>query len=202
MKNSFFRGLISGFIFTLLISSICSVTFYGLEHGIASSIDVFIINLLFMMISIFVAFVLKKMRILNKMKLISNILIGLFGALVFSGIFYENIRGFLTIDYVIPGPIVQIPSVFWLIVVLGATIADTGIDENQKCGLLKFMIGEIISVVILWVIDFVLTFSIGTIHNAWEVNNIINSIIQGICSVGIIGYSTYRIKKYLDSYKV
>lgn len=201
MKNNFLQGIISGFIFTLLINSICCVTFYGLEYGIASSGDVFIINLVFMIISIFIAFVLKKLKILNKMNLISNVLLVLFGILILSSIFYEKIRGIITVDYIIPGPVVQVPSILWLIIILCITIRSIGMDENQKYGLLKFLIGEIISLIILGAINLILFFCINSFHNALAVNKIINNIIQGICSIWIIMYSTYLAKKSWDSYK-
>lgn len=117
MKNIFLRGMIVGFIFTLLISSICYITFYG-EYGISSSINVLNINLVFMIVSALIVFFLKKLKINNKIALISNILLILFGVLVMIGIFYEKISEIITVNYIMPGPTIKIPNMLWLIVLL------------------------------------------------------------------------------------
>lgn len=200
MKNNFLRGMVAGFIFTLLISSICRVTFYGLEGRIASSIDVFAINLVFMIVSALIVFFLKKLKVDNKITLISNILLILFGILVTVSIFYSKIIGIITFDYQIPGPIVELPNILWLIVLLCVTIRNVCV--NKKYGLLKFTIGEVISVIILIGIDLVLNMCVNRpFHNATNVNEVINSIIQGICGIGIVVYSTYMLKKCVYSYK-
>lgn len=201
IKNNFLRGIIAGFIFTLLISSICYVTYYGLEYAIASSIDVFAVNLVFMIVSALIVFFLKKLRVDDKIALITNILLIIFGILVEIGIFYEKISEIITItiNYGVTGPQVKIPNIFWLIVLLCVTIRNVCTDENQKHRLLKFIIGELIGVVILIIVHIGLGWFIDSFNNALEVNRIINSVIQGICGILIVVYSLYMAKKCIDS---
>ena len=199
MKNNFLRGMIAGFIFTLLISSICCVTFYGLEYGIASSINVFAVNLVFMIISALIVFFLKKLKVYNKIALISNILLILFGILVVISIFYEKISGIITVNHIIPGSTIKIPNMLWLIVLLCVTIRNVCADKNQKKqGLLKFIIGELIAVIILSIVDLGLNEFINPFNNALDLNRLINSVIQGMCAILIIVYSLYMAKKCLD----
>lgn len=198
MKNIFLRGMIAGFIFTLLISSICYITFYGLEYGIASSIHVLTINLVFMIVSALIVFFLKKLKINNKIALISNILLILLGVLVMIGIFYEKISEIITVNYIIPGPTIKIPNMLWLIVLLSVTISNACADKDQKHGLLKFIIGELIAVIMFGMINFALSVFINEFNNALDVNRVVNSVIQGMCAILIVVYSLYMAKKCLD----
>ena len=200
MKNNYLQGLISGFILTLLISSICKVTFYGLEYGIASTIHVLSINILFIIISIFIVFLLKKLKIFNKIMLISNILLIIFGILTIINIFYGKIAEFITTDFVIPGPTVKVPSVIWFIVILCAMISSIGMCEKNKRILLKFGIGELVAIMLFGIIDIILN-NISIIKFTIHTNNLINAIIQVACGILIIGYSVYEMNKQLKKCK-
>lgn len=200
MKNNYLQGLISGFILTLLISSICKVTFYGLEYGVASAIHVLSVNILFITISIFIVFLLKKLKIFNKIMLISNILLIIFGILTIINIFYGKISEFITTDFLIAGPTVKIPSVIWFIVILCAMISSIGMCEKNKRTLLKFGIGELAAIVLFGIIDMILN-NISIIKCTIHTNNLINSIIQVLCGVLITGYSVYETNKQLKKCK-
>ena len=211
MKNSFWRGIIEGLIFTLLISSICDVTVYGLEGVIADSLTVFGINLVFMIISVLIVYFLKKFKVYNKISLISNILLILFGILIVISIFYGKIDGIISVDYMMPGTTVKVPNMLWLMVLLCVTIRNVCVDE--KHGLLKFIIGELIAVIILSMVDFALcelinVFNNGAIYLSSEINDFnnkainlsfkSNTVIRGIGGCLIVVYSLYMAKKCVD----
>lgn len=201
MRNNILQGIIVGFIFTLLISSICCVTYYGLDYVIGVSIVVFGINLLFIAISALIVALFKKLTNNNKIVLISNILLSLFGILMIVSIFNKEIIKLITIDYTIPGPTIKIPNIIWLIILLCVTIGNSCTDNNQKHKILRFAIGQAISVVILSVIHNILFMNIKIFNNALEVNNFINNVIQGICGIFIVIYFACMSKKCLTRNK-
>ena len=55
-KKEIFKGLFIGFISTLLICSICKVTFYGLDYAVSVSSIVIGKNLLYMFFASIIAF--------------------------------------------------------------------------------------------------------------------------------------------------
>lgn len=198
MRNKILQGIIVGFIFTLLISSVCCVTYYGLDYVIGVGVVVWGINLLFIAISALIAALFKKLTNTNKIILISNILLSLFGILMIAGIFNKEIIKLITIDYMIPGPTIKIPNIIWLIILLCVTIGNSSTNNNPKHEILRYAIGQAISVVILSIIHDILFANIKTFNNALEVNNFINNVIQGICGVFIVIYFACMSKKCLN----
>ena len=202
LKWNFIRGLLIGTIFTLLINSICLVTYYGLEYGVASGLDVLFINIGAIAISSIVAFILKKINKninINKiLELIACFIILIFSVIAICGIFNKNFTEFLTSNYIIPGPTVLIPNILlWIIVWISIMIIETKIIDNVKYNVLTFIVGTIVSVAIQAVIDIFLTKYISAFNNALQVNTTINHFIQLGCCITITIYYCNTLRKLL-----
>ena len=199
LKWNFIRGLLIGTVFTLLINSICLVTYYGLEYGIASGLHVFFINIGAIVISSIIVFILNKTININKiLALIACLIVLVFSGIAIGSVFNKNLVEFLTFNYVMPGPTVLLPNILlWIIVWISVMATETKKIDNEKFNILTFSIGTMISGVIIAAIDMFLTGHILVFNNALQVNTTINNWIQLSCCIAIIIYYCNTIKKVL-----
>ena len=195
-NNKFIKGIRTGFIFCLLINALCLVTYFGLEFAVADGNMVFGINLLFMIISAIIVFILRKLKINEKIALISNVVLILFGIASIVSIFVGNIGQIFTTDFVMPGPTVKIPSIVLLLVWISIFSVEFYKTEDSKYGILKFILGSILASGILLTVFSILSYK--SLNMDLNKNQLIKQIIQGVCSTGIVGYYLYTLKKLID----
>lgn len=193
-KKEIFKGLFIGFISTLLICSICKVTFYGLDYEVSLSSVVIGKSLLYMSLASIIAFFIQKIKISNKIGLVSNLLLIILGIFVIVG---QNLN-IVTSEFVIPGPTILIPNIIWFAIVAIITIGATSLKNSTWKNILNFLIGEFIAIAMIYIMDLVLSKCMANgISNALDINNDINNIIRCICGVLIVIYSAIVAKKNL-----
>ena len=193
-KKEIFKGLFIGFIITLLICSICKVTFYGLDYAVSVSSVVIGKNLLYMVFASIIAFFIQKTKISKKIVLVSNLLLIIFGIFVIVG---QNLN-IVTKEFVIPGPTILVPNIIWFTIIAIITIGNTSLKNKKWKNILNFLIGESLATVMICIMDLVLGQCMSNgISNALEINNNINYIIRCICGVLTVIYSAIAAKKVL-----
>ena len=190
MNKSIFKGIITGTLYILIIFSTCLVTFYGTEYGMSFDIGVMAISFVYLII----AEIISKTKIACTISKISKIISIIVGIVVVISAFVNSIFNFTTIKYVMPGPIVLLPNIIWLFVITFFTLANINFGNKENKDLLKFFIGAIVSVVVLYLVNIVLKMYIDS-GVTMSVNEIINIILRAVCGTGIAGYSIYGFIK-------
>mgnify|MGYP005940992237 FL=1 len=194
MNKSIFKGIITGTLYILIIFSTCLVTFYGTEYGMSFDIGVMAISFVYLIIAEIIAFIISKTKIACTISKISKIISIIVGIVVVISAFVNSIFNFTTIKYVMPGPIVLLPNIIWLFVITFFTLANINFGNKENKDLLKFFIGAIVSVVVLYLVNIVLKMYIDS-GVTMSVNEIINIILRAVCGTGIAGYSIYGFIK-------
>ena len=197
INNKFIKGIIIGFILCLLINAFCLVTYFGLDYAVADKFMVLGINISFMIISAISVFIFRKLKINEKIAIILNVVLILFGIATIAGVFVENITQVFTIDFIMPGPTVKIPSILLLLVWISVFSVEFYKKEDSKYGILKFILGSILALGILLTVFSILSYN--SLNMDWDKNQLLKQIIQGVCGTGIVGYYIYTLKKLVGN---
>ena len=148
-----------------------------------------------MIISAIIVFILRKLKINEKIALISNVVLILFAIASIVSIFVGNIGQIFTTDFVMPGPTVKIPSIVLLLVWISIFSVEFYKTEDSKYGILKFILGSILASGILLTVFSILSYK--SLNMDLNKNQLIKQIIQGVCGTGIVGYYLYTLKKFV-----